>query len=268
MMTGIIFDIKKFAIHDGPGIRTTVFFKGCPLNCQWCHNPESRRKDIETICVKIRNGQSVNGEKEKNEIFGRTLTVAGILDDIAKDRIFYEQSGGGVTFSGGEPMLQIDFLCELLKACKNDDYHTVVDTSGQAPVEDFEKIRALTDLFLFDLKLMNEKDHKKYIGVSNKQILKNLEQLVNWGNSIIPRIPLIPNITAIDSNLEKTADYLWDLKNIQKVSLLPYNKLAEDKRQKFSMEQQLGKLPSQSKDELDQYASIFEKRGFQVSIGG
>ncbi|MEE9443988.1 MAG: glycyl-radical enzyme activating protein [candidate division Zixibacteria bacterium] len=267
-MTGLIIDIKKFAIHDGPGIRTTVFFKGCSLSCQWCHNPESRRNEIETICVKIRKGQSVKDQKEKKEIFGRRVTVEEIMDEISKDKIFYEQSGGGVTFSGGEPMMQVDFLCELLKTCKNEEYHTVVDTSGYAPTEDFDKVHTLTDLFLFDLKLIDEKEHKKYVGVSNKLILENITQLLKWGNIVVPRIPLIPDITDTETNLQNTADFLAELKTIQNVSLLPYNKLAEDKRQKFSMEQRLGKLDSQTKEELNQIAGIFERRGFQVSIGG
>ncbi|MFH1699592.1 MAG: glycyl-radical enzyme activating protein [Candidatus Zixiibacteriota bacterium] len=268
MKTGIIFDIKKFAIHDGPGIRTTVFFKGCPLNCQWCHNPESRRKDIETIFVKVRSGSVENRQKEKEELFGRRVTIEEIMGEISKDRIFYEQSGGGVTFSGGEPMMQVDFLHRLLKVCKNEDYHTVIDTSGYAPSKDFEKIHCLTDIFLFDIKMIDGKEHKKYVGVPNRLIFENLRLLLKWGNVVIPRIPLIPGITSTNSNLENTADFLAGLKTIQNVSLLPYNKLAEDKRHKFSMVQRLGKMDSQTKEELNQYAGIFEKRGFQISIGG
>ncbi len=268
MRAGIIFDIKKFALHDGPGIRTTVFFKGCPLNCQWCHNPESHNRTPETVCVKIRRNNSGDSSVTKDERFGYEATTEDVISEIKKDMVFYEQSGGGVTFSGGEPLLQTEFLKELLIECRKLRIHTAVDTSGYTPFDDISEIRDLTDMFLYDIKIMDEKLHKKYVGVSNRLILDNLNQLAESGANIIPRIPLIPGITDTKENLESTAEYLSSIKNIHKISLLPYNKLAEDKREKFNMNLELGKMKTQSGSFLKDITNIFTIRGFSVSVGG
>ncbi|NHZ87227.1 MAG: radical SAM protein, partial [Planctomycetia bacterium] len=165
--TGIIFDIKKYAIHDGPGIRTTVFFKGCTMECQWCHNPESKNFGIEEFVIKDRVKKST-----KHEIVGYEMTIDEVMEKIEKDRVFYDESNGGVTFSGGEPLVQINFLLELLKVCKKSNIYTVVDTSGEASWKDFEKILNYVDLFLYDLKIIDNELHKKYTGVPNKRVLK------------------------------------------------------------------------------------------------
>ncbi len=177
--TGIIFDIKKYAIHDGPGIRTTIFFKGCSMVCQWCHNPESKNFGIEDFVVKDRVKKST-----KHKMVGYEISVDDVMKIVEKDRVFYDESNGGVTFSGGEPLLQINFLLELLKRCKKSNIHTVVDTSGAASWKDFEKIRNYVDLFLYDLKLIDDDLHQKYTGVSNKRAHKNIMKIIIEGSNV------------------------------------------------------------------------------------
>jgi len=171
---GTIFDLKKFAIHDGPGIRTTVFFKGCPLDCAWCHNPEGVKPHRETFTVLARGGGTDRDGCEKEEVVGREVTVDEVMEEIEKDVIFYEQSGGGVTFSGGEPLQQEEFLAALLRECAVKNIRTAVDTSGFAPWEALERIARQTDMILYDLKIINEQEHVKYTGVVNKLVLARL----------------------------------------------------------------------------------------------
>ena len=183
-LKGKIFDIKRFAIHDGPGIRTTVFMHGCPLNCWWCHNPESIRKIS-------RN----NSDSESNDKFDSACgsvqdplltewTVEKLFGEIQKDKIFFEESGGGVTLSGGEPMLQYEFLQSFLEECRNQDIHTVVDTSGYVPYQYFASINDYVDLYLYDLKIIDEEEHKKFTGVSNKLIIDNLKKPAKSENTV------------------------------------------------------------------------------------
>ena len=176
MLKGLIFDIKRFAVHDGPGIRTSVFLKGCPCSCRWCHNPES----IKPYPQKISKTISLDGKTfKKEEFIGSSMCVFDVMSEIRKDKIFYDESGGGVTFSGGEPLMQSEFLLELLKECKNENIHTTVDTSGFVNEGKLLEIIDYVDLFLYDLKLINNELHKKYTGVSNKMILQNIQILVN-----------------------------------------------------------------------------------------
>ncbi len=258
--TGIIFDLKKFAIHDGPGIRTTVFFKGCPLDCAWCHNPEGRDCEPETVLV--------NNRHTKEEVFGREITVDELIKEIKKDFVFYQQSGGGVTFSGGEPMNQIEFLKEMLQICKKNKISTAVDTSGYVPFDYFDTIYDLVDLFLYDLKIINDNRHQKYTGVSNKLILDNLIKLAERGNKISVRVPIIPGITDTEKNLGDLIDFLKPLKNITDICLLPYNRLGEDKRERFGFTNNLGKLKTQENDEMNRLAVCFDSARFRVQIKG
>ncbi|MCP4706317.1 MAG: glycyl-radical enzyme activating protein [candidate division Zixibacteria bacterium] len=258
--TGIIFDLKKFAIHDGPGIRTTVFLKGCPLDCQWCHNPESRKSGPEKIQIKNR--------LIKEESIGEEITVEKLMKEIEKDKVFYKQSGGGVTFSGGEPMDQIGFLQEMLLLCQNNNISTAVDTSGFVPFEYFDKIYDLVDLFLYDLKIMENNLHQKYTGISNKLILDNLTKLAKMGDSVIIRIPIIPGVTDSRKNLNEIIDFVSPLKNITDICLLPYNKLGEDKRERFGITNKLGKLSTQETARMNELAAVFDLSRFQVKING
>lgn len=186
-MKGIIYDIKHYAIHDGPGIRQTIFFKGCSLACWWCHNPESMDPKPFSFIKIIKSGG--NKCQEKKETVGEYFTVDELLAEIEKDILFYEESGGGVTFSGGEPFVQFPFLVEMLMACRNKDIHTCVDTSGQVAKEKLLKVAELCDLFLFDIKHIDSEMHKKYTGIGNELILSNLKMLDEMGQKIWIRLP-------------------------------------------------------------------------------
>jgi glycyl-radical enzyme activating protein family len=263
---GIIFDIKRFAVHDGPGIRTTVFMKGCPLSCQWCHNPESRSAGICTVPKTVRIGDKTFTE---DEIVGREMTVEEVMKELRKEQIFMEESGGGVTFSGGEPLQQADFLVEMLEACKSAKMHTAVDTTGFSSWETLQKVAKNTDLFLYDLKLIDDNQHKKYAGVSNKLILRNLEKLLEMGKKVRIRIPMIPGITFTEENTNQTLDYLSGLKfPIDGIDLLPYHNTASHKYERFGLENMLGELKSIRKSDLNKTKLLFEKAGFEVKIGG
>ena len=184
MVKGIIFDIKHYAIHDGPGIRTTVFLKGCAASCWWCHNPESQCLEIEkTARTNTFDGICV----EEEEIVGNLMTVEEVMHEIMKDKVFYDESGGGATFSGGEPLIQPDFLKAVLKHCRNRGIHTTLDTTGYASWETFKSIIPNVDLFLYDIKFVDDSQHQKYTGVSNASILYNLKNLVRHKKKIILR---------------------------------------------------------------------------------
>jgi len=167
---GVLFDIKRFAIHDGPGIRTTVFFKGCLLSCWWCHNPESQSPDIQRVV------QPTDGSPEKT--VGERVTVSELLQRIEQDCLFYDQSGGGVTFSGGEPLAQPAFLLEMLERCGVHEIHRAVDTTGFAPSETLSEVALHTDLFLYDPKLMDASLHERFAGVPNENIIQHLRSLL------------------------------------------------------------------------------------------
>jgi len=255
-ITGLIFDIMRFSTRDGPGIRTTVFLKGCPLACWWCHNPESQRSAKELIvrpnlCIEClacldacpegaislsEPGMSTDAQKctlcatcleacvsDARQIVGRELSVEQVMAEIGKDIPFYDESGGGVTFSGGEPLLQAEFLAELLRACKAEDLHTVVDTSGFVPWSVFEALRQDVDLFLYDLKALDDEAHRRYTGVSNQRILENLRQLCALGQAVRVRVPLIPGLNDSLADLRRLADFIADLPARPQVELLPYH---------------------------------------------
>jgi pyruvate formate lyase activating enzyme len=266
--TGIIFDISKYAVHDGPGIRTTVFFKGCPLNCIWCHNPESKKPKPESA-VNINQNRPLKSLFCGNKDFiGKEVTVDEVMIEIEKDRMFYEQSGGGVTFSGGEPLMQPEFLEELLIECKDRDIKTAVDTSGYASTEIITRISAYTGLFLFDLKIMDEQAHIEHTGVSNKIIHENLINLSRAGKSIRIRIPLIPGITDTEININQIIDFLLQLNNIIYIDLLPYNNLSEEKNKKFNSINRLEGLQVQPDETINKIAETFARNGYTITIRG
>ncbi len=263
---GIIFDIKRFAVHDGPGIRTTVFMKGCTLSCQWCHNPESRSADICTVPKTVRMGDKTFTE---DEIVGREMTVEGVMKELRKEQIFMEESGGGVTFSGGEPLQQANFFLEMLAACKLERMHTTVDTTGFSNWKTLEKVAQKTDLFLYDLKLIDDNLHKSYAGVSNQLILVNLKKLLELDKRVRIRIPMIPGITFTEENINQTIVFLSGLKfPIEGIDLLPFHNTASHKYERFGMENKLGELKSIKKSDLGETKLRFEKVGFEVKIGG
>ncbi len=263
--TGTIFDLRRFCIHDGPGIRTTVFFKGCPLDCWWCHNPEGRSASVEAFP----DGRNGAGKySSQRDPFGRLVSAGFVINEVLSDRPFYDQSGGGVTFSGGEPMAQIDFLDDLLSACSDEGLHCTVDTCGYAPSVDFQRVHDRVDLFLFDLKLMDPASHQTYTGISNEIILSNLADLVDLGCLVEIRIPLIPDITDTRENLESVAAFLKPLNSIRRISLLPYNKLGEDKVERFDLPRRRLRLQTQNTEALEEKASYLRDCGYEVRIGG
>ena len=266
-MYGIVFDIKKFALHDGPGIRTTVFMKGCPLNCWWCHNPESIRKLPEKIAVNSLNPFEKNCSADE-ELLGRKYSADELLSEILKDKIFYDESAGGVTFSGGEPLLQYKFLSEVLRECRQNGINTAIDTSGYISINYFNSVYDFTDYFLFDLKLIDDDLHKKYTGVSNKLILSNLKILAERGEKVVIRIPLIPGITDTKENLSQISDYISKFKNINRVDLLPYNEFAESKYRRFNKPSRFGKLITQDEESLNEIKSYFNNTELNISIRG
>lgn len=267
MTKGTIFDVKKYAIHDGPGIRTTVFLKGCPLNCQWCHNPESIDRDPERS-LDYRNPFRLNPLNENNsDLIGEEVTPKEVMVEVLKDRIYYEESGGGVTFSGGEPLAQPDFLQSLLIKCKDEDIHTVVDTSGLAAEETLKRVTNLVDLFLFDLKLMDEELHKQYTGAGNEQILKNLDLLINGSNRIELRFPLIPGITDTKENIESIKELIAERPGLDKISILPFHDV-EKKYSKLGRNFELAGVEPPDKEDIQVVATEFKKTGIKVEVGG
>jgi pyruvate formate lyase activating enzyme len=264
---GIIFDIKKYAIHDGPGIRTTVFLKGCPLDCWWCHNPEGRLDQPETICIRTRRNETGEWIRQEKR-FGLEMAVDEIMPELEKDTVFYDQSGGGVTFSGGEPLMQPEFLLEMLKACRRKQIHTAVDTCGYAPSDLYHSIYDWVDLFLFDLKILDNEQHKKYTGVSNELILDNLIGLSRRGDKIALRLPMITGITDTADNIGSIMNFIEPLSGIRDISLLPYNRLANDKMERFGRPDRLGPMPDQPESRLGDIAQSFAERGYQVKVGG
>jgi pyruvate formate lyase activating enzyme len=248
---GSVFEIRRFCIHDGPGIRSTVFFHGCPLNCTWCHNPESK---------------TINHGNIKH--FSHEVSVDDVIHEVMRDAPFYDQSSGGITCSGGEPLAQPEFLESLLQTAKENGLHTVVDTCGYASLEDFKRIEKLTDLFLYDIKLIDPTLHLLHTGVSNELILENFRNLAETGKSIWVRIPLIPGITDTIGNFKAIADFLKPYETLRKINLLPYNKLFEDKFERFHLPDGKMGLEPQSEIDLNQKAEWFIQNGFDVKIGG
>jgi len=266
--TGIIFDLKRYAIHDGPGIRTTVFFKGCPLDCWWCHNPESRQIEPELIESEDNRNSGHIFRAKSDSVVGRTVTVDEVMKEVLSDVVFYDQSGGGVTFSGGEPLLQLQFLKELLNQCMSYGIHTAVDTCGYASGEDFASINGMVDLYLYDLKLMDDSAHMRYTGASNRTILDNLQTVAESGADVNVRIPMIPGITDTEEKLDAIAEYISSLESVEVVSLLPYNALGEVKLRRFSKTPRLKSLTTQQRTTLIDLGRRFAVLGCEVKIGG
>ena len=302
MAKGTIFDIKRYAIHDGPGIRTTVFLKGCSLRCQWCQNPEGQETYPEIIlrssrcatecheCVSVcpleaisKYGNSIEIDKarcnlcreceevcvyEALEVVGREVAVQEVMEEIEKDKIFFDESGGGITFSGGEPLMQVDFLEPLIKEIKKKNIHVTLDTSGYVSFEDLERISDKVDLFLYDLKIMDDAKHKKYTGVSNKLILENLRNLIEQGNSVVVRIPLISGINDDDQSIHMFVDFLQSLKNIKQINLLSYHRGGREKYKRLRREKSQKTFHSPSDERIEEVKKVFADSGFSVKTGG
>ena len=276
MLTATIFDIERNSYVDGPGIRTTVFFKGCNLKCAWCHNPESQDfkpqmmfyKDKCTGCGKCKEVCPYHLEQcdlcgkctiycpvDAKKVCGKEYTVDEVLNEVLKDKAYYDNSGGGVTFSGGECMLQIDFLLNILKKCKKNGIHTAVDTAGHVSFENFEKILPYTDLFLYDVKIFESQKHKQYIGVGNELILENLKKLFAYGAKIWIRIPVIPDVNDSIEEMQKIKELLARLGNPKKIEILPYHTMGENKYQAIGKDVHIFRTPDTQK--MKQLEEIF-----------
>ncbi|MDI6809434.1 MAG: glycyl-radical enzyme activating protein [Candidatus Eisenbacteria bacterium] len=301
MLKGTLFDIRRYSIHDGPGIRTTVFFKGCPLSCWWCDNPESLAPTVELIfrknrCIRCEACLTVceqgaiawNGAgpvtdvmkcarcgscalvcyADARECVGRDLTVDEVMAEVRRDAAFYDESGGGVTLSGGEPLQQPDFALTLLQACRGDGIHTALDTSGFAPWEVMDRIRPYADLFLYDLKLVDEIKHRKFTGMSNDLILKNLRALSQCGHNIVVRVPVVPGINDDEENMRQIRDFLAALPHLDGINLLPYHNLGVDKYVRLNHIYRLPDTHSPSTARIGDIARLLTSAGLTVRIGG
>ena len=266
-MQGLIFSVKRYSIHDGPGIRVTFFMKGCPLSCWWCHNPEGISPCTETTTISRKIGEK---EFSENEAVGKFYSVDDILEILEKDRIFLLQSDGGVTFSGGEPMMQPEFLLEVLRACKSNGYHTAIDTSGYASPEKYQVIIPFTDLFLFDLKHLDASRHLEYTGVLNTGILENLKMILESGKDVMVRIPVIPGKNDDPENLTGTRELLSRLKckNLKKINLLPFHRIGKSKYKKFNLPYRMNDTEQPSKERMKELKEFFAETGIKVKIGG
>ena len=288
MLTGIVFNIQKLSIHDGPGIRTTVFFKGCPLRCLWCANPESQKKEPEIACFPIRcmgcgccreicpekavmEDFSVSKElciqclkcaeecfSDGKKVIGNSYTAEDVFREIIKDRGFYETSGGGVTFSGGEPLMQQKFLMECLKMCREAGIHTAIETTGMAPEEKLLQAAPFLDLIYFDLKHMDDEMHRKLTGVSNRQILKNFRRLTEVHRNVTARIPVIPGCNDEEENIRKTAAFAAEC-GAAGLELLPYHRLGEGKYAQLGREYHLTDRQVPGKEYMQRLLEISEK---------
>ena len=264
MKTALIFDLKRFAVHDGPGIRTSVFFKGCPMQCWWCHNPESRNPDQQSI----RKTLHLDGKEfETFETVGKEYTVEELFNEIQKDKIFFEESGGGVTFSGGEPLLQAEFLFEISKLCKEAGIHTTLDTCGYAYPKAIKTVLPNIDLILFDLKHPNPAQHLKYTGVPLLEILYNLEQMASKAKKIIIRFPLIPTINDDVKVWEKIAEIMKENK-LTEINILPYHSIANEKYKRLEMDNRLPELKEPTEHQVQEAVAYFKNKGFATKIGG
>lgn len=273
----VIFDVQRNSCVDGPGIRTTIFFKGCNLSCAWCHNPEGQGQKPELMFYENR----CSGCNKCNEvcpfslkkcddcgrcalvcptgarvIVGKECTVDEVIRVAKKDIRFYESSGGGVTFSGGECMLRIDFLNEALMKCKAFGIHTAVDTAGDIPFEYFERILPYTDLFLYDIKTIDNEKHKKYTGVGNKLILKNLERLIRSGARVWVRIPIIPTVNDSIEEMRAIRERLIEYGYPEKVELLPYHAMGAHKYHALGMHPCNFSVPDE--DSIKRLKSVFK----------
>ncbi len=298
--TGLIFDIKRFAIHDGPGVRTTVFLKGCPLSCLACHNPEgqssepdvfvradrcNRCGDCMVVCgtdaISVADGLWLSRDRcdlcgscvdvclpGALQIAGRRVTVRDVVNELERDIVFYDESGGGATFSGGEPLFQPEFLVELLKACRERGISTCVDTSGHAPQSVFAAIRPLVDLFLYDLKLLDARAHQEFTGLSNGVIVENLGWLAANGGDVVVRLPLLPGVNDDSANTDALGRLLAGLPRRYPVDILPYHNIGSEKYSRLGRTYRLQHTKPPADSVVEAVAHKLLSYGLNITIKG
>ena len=301
MLRGIVFDIQRYSIHDGPGIRTTVFLKGCPLHCPWCHNPESQAAEPELMLLSGRCiscgacatacesgaayavGDAVLTDRERctccgacveicptqaREMVGQDMSVGEVMAQIERDTVFYDQSGGGVTFSGGEPLAQPEFLLELLEACRQREIHTALDTCGQAPWEVLDTVRHYVDLFLYDVKATDDETHRRLTGQSNAEIMQNLRNLSRAGHRIVLRVPIVPTVSDDVRHVRQIGALAASLPHLEGIDLLPYHHTGSDKYERVNRLYSLPDLRPPGEDRMSQLQGILSSFGLNVRVGG
>jgi pyruvate formate lyase activating enzyme len=289
MHTGLVFNVQRFSLHDGPGVRTTVFMKGCPLGCAWCHNPESQSPLQELVrlrhrcmrCERCTDEELANpvvsgrGDTDVEacptgalQAVGETMEAATLVRSLLRDRIFFDESGGGVTMSGGEPLMQAAFVTEAMRLLRAEGVHTTLDTCGFARWQDLREAAAHASLVLYDLKLMDDDRHKAATGVSNRAILENLVALTNTHAHIWIRVPIIPGVNDDQANLEATAAFVRPLPGIQQVDLLPYHPTGEAKFARVGQDYALHGTETPTDDRLETLAAHFRAQGLTTTIGG
>ena len=301
-MTGKVFDIKRYSIHDGPGIRTTVFLKGCSLRCLWCHNPESAdpgpelmhwpgrcsrcyacieacpkdaiAKDAAGAVVIDRNACDLCGKcaeaclYDAMQMVGREMSVEDVLAEVEKDRVFYEQSGGGLTLSGGDPFVQSAFAEALLEGCRARGIRTAVDTAGFSKNGVLDRMASKTDLILYDLKCMDDARHKELTGVSNVPIIDNLKRLAAGRTEVWVRIPLVPGVNDDDENIRQIGKFVSALPHLNGLDILPYHNIAMDKYLNLGKPYRLFETRRPSEERLAEIAQRLNQFGLGVTIGG
>lgn len=301
MQRGLIFNLQRFCLHDGPGIRTTVFLKGCALSCSWCHNPESQSAEPEVMVLEercIRCGLCVEacpqllpvpgGGRQAEDvplcavcgacvevcpsaarrIEGREIDAEALALEVLRDRVFFDQSDGGVTFSGGEPLHQPAFLRQALSACRKEGLHTAVDTCGLAPRDEILAVAALTDLFLYDVKFIDDRRHREHTGAGNEAILANLSALIEAGRSIWLRVPVIPDVNDDRENLDGIAGLAASLPGVERVCLLPYHRNGERKLARLGRRVGAQETLPPEAAQMQRAAARFEAVGLTPEIGG
>lgn len=254
---GRIFDIQKFSVHDGPGIRTIIFLKGCFLRCRWCCNPESQSRDIQTM---IQNG--------KEKTIGKDTTVKEILDIVKQDLPYYRRSGGGMTLSGGEMLCQSEFAYALLKCAKESAINTAVETTGFAPYEKIEKMLPYIDTVLMDIKHTDSAKHKEFTSQPNELILENAVKIAEKANKLIIRVPVIPTFNDTEEEIASIAKFASTLKGVDEINLLPYHRFGKDKYDGLGREYPMGDLPSPTEEKMNALKAVAERYGLKCKIGG